>query len=440
MEADYISTFAKKNEMKVFKFGGASVKDASAVQNVAQIMGMFKGEKLGVVISAMGKTTNAMESIVKALWDRDESTFKSLVEERRAFHFEILNELFEDENAEIFNEIRSEFDALLAKFEAPIPDNFNFEYDQIVPLGEVISTKIVAAYLESKGYSAGWLDARTIIRTDNKYREAEVNWEDSEARFAERFLPRFAETDILITQGFVGHTSEGFTTTLGREGSDFSAGILAYCCGAESVTIWKDVPGMLNADPKWFDNTIKLDRISFKEAIELAYYGASVIHPKTIKPLQNKGIPLFVKSFVEPTASGTIIQTSTSDDHLIPSFIFKMKQVLFSFTPKDFSFIVEKNLSDIFARLSKVNAKINIMQNSALKFSILLDEEKVNIPEILELFQDSYDVQFNEGLELVTIRHYDQATIDRVTVDKEILLQQKTRETARLVVRQSISV
>ena len=426
--------------MKVFKFGGASVKDASAVQNVAQIMGMFKGEKLGVVISAMGKTTNAMESIVKALWDRDESTFRSLVEERRAFHAEILKELFEDEKAAIFSDIKDEFDALLAKFEAPIPDNFNFEYDQIVSLGEVISTKIVAAYLESQGYSAGWADARTIIRTDNKYREAEINWEDTEARFAERFLPRFAETDILITQGFVGHTSEGFTTTLGREGSDFSAGILAYCCGAESVTIWKDVPGMLNADPKWFDNTIKLDRISFKEAIELAYYGASVIHPKTIKPLQNKGIPLFVKSFVEPTASGTIIQSSTSDDHLIPSFIFKMKQVLFSFTPKDFSFIVEKNLSDIFARLSKVNAKINIMQNSALKFSILLDEEKVNIPEILELFQDSYDVQFNEGLELVTIRHYDQATIDRVTVDKEILLQQKTRETARLVVRQLISV
>lgn len=426
--------------MKVFKFGGASVKDASAVQNVAEIMGMFKGEKLGVVISAMGKTTNAMESIVKALWDRDESTFKSQVEERRAFHAEILKELFKDENASIFGEIKDEFDALQAKFEAPIPDNFNFEYDQIVPLGEVISTKIVAAYLESKGYSVGWADARTIIRTDNKYREAEVNWEDSESRFAECFLPRFAETDILITQGFVGHTSEGFTTTLGREGSDFSAGILAYCCGAESVTIWKDVPGMLNADPKWFDNTIKLDRISFKEAIELAYYGASVIHPKTIKPLQNKGIPLFVKSFVEPTASGTIIQSSTSDDHLIPSFIFKMKQVLFSFTPKDFSFIVEKNLSDIFARLSTVNAKINIMQNSALKFSILLDEEKVNIPEILELFQDSYDVQFNEGLELVTIRHYDQATINRVTVDKEILLQQKTRETARLVVRQSISV
>jgi len=211
---------------------------------------------------------------------------------------------------------------------------------------------------------------------------------------------------------------------------------MAYCCNAESVTIWKDVPGMLNADPKWFDNTIKLDSISFREAIELSYYGASVIHPKTVKPLQNKQIPLYVKSFIDPHAEGTIIQASTSKDHLIPSFIFKMNQVLFSITPKDFSFLVEKNLSDIFARLSKANAKINLMQNSALNFSILLDEEKIDLDKILSLFEDSYHVKFNSDLELVTIRHYDQATIDRVTVDKEVLLEQKTRETARLIVKQ----
>jgi aspartate kinase len=279
------------------------------------------------------------------------------------------------------------------------------------------------------------MDARTLIQTNNIFREAEVDWEQTEHNFQSKFVPEFDGTDILVTQGFIGANSSS-TTTLGREGSDFTAGIVAYCCNADNVTIWKDVPGMLNADPKWFDHTVKLDQISFREAIELSYYGASVIHPKTVKPLQNKRIPLHVKSFLDPSAEGTVIQESTTSDHLVPSFIFKMNQVLFSISPKDFSFIVEKNLSDIFARLSKANAKINLMQNSALKFSILLDGDKVDSSQILEVFKDSYDVKFNEGLELVTIRHYDQATIDRVTEGKEILLQQKTRETARLIVKQ----
>lgn len=432
--------------MHVFKFGGASVKDADAVKNVRSILHLFEGKKLGIVISAMGKTTNAMELIVQALWARDtfdeakakeqQAVFVDSVEERRAFHLEIMNALFSNPENEIYANVNGEFNALLEKFNDPIPDNFDFEYDQIVSLGEVISTKIVSAYLKQEGVKSKWMDARKLIRTDRKYREAEVNWDRTTANFQERFMPEFVDNDVLVTQGFIGHTSEGFTTTLGREGSDFTAGIMAYCCDAEDVTIWKDVPGMLNADPKWFDNTVKLDRISFKEAIELSYYGASVIHPKTIKPLQNKKIPLYVKSFIHPESEGTIIQESTATDHLVPSFIFKMNQVLFSFTPKDFSFLVEKNLSDIFDRLAKAKAKINIMQNSALDFSILVDAEKVSIDRILELFSDAYRVKFNEGLELVTIRHYDQATIDRVTVDKTILLQQKTRETARLVVRQ----
>jgi aspartate kinase len=422
--------------MNVFKFGGASVKDANAVRNVLNILQLYKGKKLGVVISAMGKTTNAMETIVEALWNRNEAQFIELVEERRAFHMSIMNELFSSTENGIYADINAEFDQLLEKFNDPVPDNYDFEYDQIVSLGEVISTKIVTAYVRQEGIQAEWMDARKLIRTDRQYRQAEVNWEKTTSNFQERFLPRYDENDVLITQGFIGHTSEGFTATLGREGSDFSAGIMAYCCGAEDVTIWKDVPGMLNADPKWFDNTVKLEQISFKEAIELSYYGASVIHPKTIKPLQNKKIPLYVKSFIEPESQGTVIQESTASDHLVPSFIFKMNQVLFSFTPKDFSFLVEKNLSHIFDLLSQANAKINIMQNSALDFSILVDAEKVSIDRILELFSDDYQVKFNEGLELVTIRHYDQATIDRVTVDKEILLQQKTRETARLVVKQ----
>lgn len=422
--------------MNVFKFGGASVKDAEAVKNVLSILQLFKGKKLGVVISAMGKTTNAMELIVDALWTRKLELFTEIVEERRAFHLSIMNELFSSSENEIYSEINKEFDVLLAKFNDPIPDNFDFEYDQIVSLGEVLSTKIVTAYVRQEGIAAKWMDARELIRTDHQYREAELHWEKTTSNFQERFMPEFDQNNVLITQGFIGHTSEGFTATLGREGSDFSAGIIAYCCDAEDVTIWKDVPGMLNADPKWFDNTVKLEQISFKEAIELSYYGASVIHPKTIKPLQNKNIPLYVKSFLNPEAEGTTIQESTASDHLVPSFIFKMNQILFSFTPKDFSFLVEKNLSHIFDLLAKSNAKINIMQNSALNFSILVDAEKVSIDRILELFSGDYEVKFNEGLELVTIRHYDQATIDRVTVDKEIILQQKTRETARFVVKQ----
>lgn len=426
--------------MKVFKFGGASVKDAEAVKNVASIVQLYDGEKLGIVISAMGKTTNAMEEIVKALWERDQALFNKRIDERRAFHDQIMTELFGEGDHEIKGEINGIFDQLKEKFDERVPDNFDFEYDQVVSLGEVISTKIVNAYLQIVGVKSHWADARALIRTDRKYREAEVDWDRTEQLFQEQFMPLLEEGDVAITQGFIGHTSEGFTTTLGREGSDFTAGIMAYCCQAESVTIWKDVPGMLNADPKWFDNTIKLDQISFREAIELAYYGASVIHPKTIKPLQNREIPLYVKSFVNPKEDGTVIQSSMTNDHLIPSFIFKMNQALFSFTPKDFSFIVEKNLSDIFGRLAKANAKINIMQNSALNFSILVDGDKVDADQILELFEDSYHVKYNDNLELVTIRHYDQATIDRVTVDKDILLRQMTRETARLVVKQRVYI
>lgn|SRR5574343_17169 len=421
--------------MKVFKFGGASVKDANAVRNVSDILSLFDGEKVTVVVSAMGKTTNKLEEVVKASANRDRKMYMALVDDLYDFHIKLLGELFHEKHYAIYNLIDDIFEKLRDRYAETFSDNYSFEYDQIVSLGEVISSHILAAFLFEKGHSAGWADARKLIRTNNLYQEGNVDWAKTEELINTRFLPAFKEIDIQVTQGFIGHTPEGFTTTLGREGSDYTAGIFAYCTDAESVTIWKDVPGMLNADPKWFDNTIKLDSISFKEAIELSYYGASVIHPKTIKPLQNKGIPLYVKSFINPQAEGTTIQASTAKDHLIPSFIFKMDQVLFSFTTKDFSFIVEENLSDIFNRLSSINAKINLMQNSALDFSILLDRSKVNPENIIELFKDTYTVKYNEGLELVTIRHYDQETLDRVTDNKDILLEQKTRQTARLVMK-----
>lgn len=421
--------------MLVFKFGGASVKDGAAVKNVSHILSLFSGEKRTVIISAMGKTTNEMEKMVQALWDNNKRKYHELVEERLQFHLKILNELFIEKHYAIYTEVENLFENLKNRIDQPRSENFDFEYDQIVSLGEVISTLIVTAFLKEEGHSVAWADARKLIRTNNTYREGKVDWDVTEALISKKFTPVFKEVDIQVTQGFIGHTSEGFTTTLGREGSDYTAGIFAYCCNAKSVTIWKDVPGMLNADPKWFDNTVKLDSISFKEAIELSYYGATVIHPKTIKPLQNKGIPLYVKSFINPDAEGTVIQESMDNDHLIPSFIFKMNQLYLHFTPKDFSFIVEENLSDIFNRLAGVNAKINLMQNSALSFAVALDQDKINIDKILDIFKESYNIRYNEGLELVTIRHYDQATIERVTEGKEIIVEQKTKETARFLLK-----
>lgn len=421
--------------MKIFKFGGASVKDAAAVRNVAEIVSLFDGQKITIVVSAMGKTTNKLEEVVTALAQKDRKIFTALVDDLVLFHETILGELFHERHFAVFSEMEAVFEKLRLRFDQPFSDNYSFEYDQIVSIGEVLSSVILAAFLREKGFPAVWADARKLIRTDHLYQEGNVDWNKTESLIQERFLPLFSDVNIQVTQGFIGHTPEGFTTTLGREGSDYTAGIFAYCSNAESVTIWKDVPGMLNADPKYFENTVKLDQISFKEAIELSYYGASVIHPKTIKPLQNKGIPLYVKSFLDPTAPGTIIQQNAEKDALIPSFIFKNDQVLFSFTTTNFSFIVEENLSDIFNRLSKINAKINLMQNSALDFSILMDRSKINIDQVLELFKDTYSVKFNEGLTLITIRHYDQATIDRVTENKEVILEQKTRQTARIVVK-----
>ncbi len=421
--------------MLVFKFGGASVKDAASIQNVASILSLYPGKKIAVVVSAMGKSTNKLEEIVESLATKNHKLFVGLVDELEVFHMDIMAVLFPERHYKIYQTVEELFEALRARFEVDFSENFSFEYDQIVSLGEVISSQIISAYLIDQDFSVQWMDARTIIRTDHSHQEGKVDWQKTEQLVQERMLPAFQDADILLTQGFIGHHAEGFTTTLGREGSDYTAGILAYCGNAENVTIWKDVPGMLNADPKYFSNTKKLEAISFKEAIELSYYGASVIHPKTIQPLQNRNIPLFVKSFLDPKADGTIIQASSSKDHLIPSYIFKFEQALYSFTPKDFSFIVEENLSVIFGKLSDLNIKINLMQNSALSFSILVDQKKLKRDEFLALFQADYEVKYNENLSLVTIRHYDEDTIQQVTHGKEILLQQRTRHTARFVLK-----
>ena len=424
--------------MKVFKFGGASVKDAAAIRNVAEIMSLFPDEEILVVVSAIGKTTNKLEEVNQVYQSIDKIYFHKSITELEKFHLDLVNELFKSASNPIYKTVKDVFDNLKAKINSPSSQNYSFEYDQIVSLGEVLSSSILSAYLSEKDFSATLIDARELVQTDNHYQEANVDWRETEIAISRTILPKFKEKKVLITQGFIGGTADGKTTTLGREGSDYSAAIFAYCCNAESVTIWKDVPGMLNADPKYFENTKKLDSISYKEALELSYYGASVIHPKTIKPLQNKGIPLYVKSFLDPLKEGTKIQESTENDKLIPSFIVKHDQVLFSFSPHDFSFIAEENLSTLFKGLSECSAKINLMQNSALSFSILLDILKINKEDILNRFQSDYNIKYNEGLELITIRHYDEETISKMTKGKVILVEQKTRETARFVVKNKL--
>jgi aspartate kinase len=420
--------------MKVFKFGGASVKDAAAVRNVADILRLFPGESLIVVVSAMGKVTNSLERLTEAFCTKKEDA-ENVLTEIKNYHFDILAELFPDKNHSVYTEISNTFVELhWAIEEDPSPD-YNYDYDKIVSMGEIISTKIISAYLNENGLKNTWWDVRGLVQTDNTYREGKVDWELSQKLVSKDLLPALSKRgSIVITQGFLGGTSENFTTTLGREGSDYTAAILAFTSNAESVTIWKDVPGVLNADPKWFDQTEKLEQISYQDAIELAYYGATVIHPKTIKPLQNKKIPLLVKSFLHPQEKGTIINDVQS--HLpIPCFIFKINQVLLSISPKDFSFIMEENLSEMFNLFAERQVKVNVMQNSAISFSVSVDNDPRKLPELIKSLQKDYRVLYNENLELVTIRYYDQATIDRVTSDKKILLEVKSRYTVQLVVK-----
>ncbi|QIP11716.1 aspartate kinase [Spirosoma aureum] len=410
--------------MKVFKFGGASVKDAAGVQNLAEIV-RTQGRNAVIVVSAMGKTTNALEDLVRAYTNPKPGQIQARLQTIRSYHESIIHGLTGD-----FTSVYQTFDSLEAYLKQPFKGLYDEVYDQIVSLGEVMSTQIVAAYLANTGIPTRWTDARQLIATDVTFREGRVDWDETNRRINNTVTTGA----VTVTQGFIGQSPDGRTTTLGREGSDYTAAIFAYCLNAESVTIWKDVPGVLNADPKWFDETVLLEKITYQDAIELAYYGATVIHPKTIKPLQNKGIPLFVRSFLKPDAPGTVI--GHYERHLlIPSFIFKINQVLISLHPNDFSFIAEDNLSRIFGRFAQAGVKINLMQNTAISFSVVVDNNLDRIPELLVQLRQDFRVSYNDGLELITIRYYDQSTIGRVLVNKKLLLEQKSRYTVQLVVK-----
>ncbi|WP_256013017.1 aspartate kinase [Desertivirga xinjiangensis] len=417
---------------EVYKFGGASIKDAEGVKNLAEIIRLATNKQLLIVVSAMGKTTNALEALAMAYHARHQDTHEML-EEIKNYHENIMLELFGNENRAAFDDVANAFVEIEWILEEDPHDDFDYTYDQIVSLGEVVSSKIVNAYLNSTGISSRWLDARGFIHTDNTYREGKVNWDKTQNAIVSQ-LPAILEKQVAVTQGFIGGTSENFTTTLGREGSDYTAAIFASSIKADAVTIWKDVPGVLNADPKWFDKTELMPHISYHDAIELTYYGATVIHPKTIKPLQNKSIPLYVRSFIHHGSPGTVISDHEKARH-IPSFIFKVDQVLISILPKDYSFIIEESLSHIFDILHSNRVKVNTMLNSALSFSICVDNDPEKIKKLISRLSSTYKVVFNEGLELVTIRYYNQQTIDRVTLNKSVLLEVKSRHTCQMVMK-----
>jgi len=411
--------------MLVFKFGGASVKDSKSVKNVAKILREYSSEKLLVVISAMGKTTNLLESILAT---ESQEKRSSLLLQFKNFHLDIAKSLSITDDFKDFIEERVKH---ITGFLEANKDEF-FRYDEIVSQGELASTYLIHLFLINEGFESHWLDAREIIKTQEDHKTTQVNWEESSKQIKSSKASS-KNQKLIITQGFIGSNKKNETTTLGREGSDFSAAIFAHLLDAESVTVWKDVPGMLNADPRKFQNTIKLNQISYREAIELAYYGASVIHPKTVKPLQNKKIPLYIKSFIDPIEEGTVITDGVDMIPLVPSFISKREQILVSFTPRDFSFIGEKELSEIFKVLSDHKIAVNLMQNSAISFSIVFNQTRQDLESIRQSLDLKFSIRFNKGLELLTIRHYNEHIIKELTNGRNLLLEQRSRNTVRLI-------
>ncbi len=425
--------------MKVFKFGGASVNSADAVHNMAQIVQKhLESEPLVVVVSAMGKTTNLLEKLVPG--SADGSSAKQLCQQLEEYHRDIAYALMPD-NKDIqdkINALLTDLDHFCATLPADV-EHYNYNYDQVVSHGELLSTTIIADYLNSLGIKTLWADARQIIKTDTHYREGRVDWEATQEGIKNLELRIKNSYQVVLTQGFIGGTlhtphSPSSTTTLGREGSDYSAAILAYCLNAESVTIWKDVPGFLNADPKFFSDTVKINQIPYNEAIELAYYGASVIHPKTVKPIQNKNIPLYIRSFITPESEGSSIGNYHAISPETPLYIFKNNQILLSILPRDYSFIAEDNLQVIFGILNELGIRVNLMQNSALSFSICVDNNPQRIGVLIERLKHLFLVRYNDNLQLITIRYYTQQVIDSIVAGRPILLEQRSRTTEQLIV------
>ncbi|NBL63891.1 aspartate kinase [Flavobacterium sp. NST-5] len=416
--------------MRVFKFGGASVKDADGVKNVLRVLQTVGFDDVLLVISAMGKTTNALELVIKNYFEQS-AELPDAIAAVKEYHFGILNGLFDNENHEVFSMLNSMFADLEYFLKTNKSPNYNFVYDQIVSFGELISTTIVSHYFDFCGIKNNWLDVRNFIKTDTTYRDAVVNWE-----LTQENISKNVQKNVLnITQGFLGSDENNFTTTLGREGSDYTAAIFAYCINAESVTIWKDVPGVMNADPRYFQNAALLNQISYREAIELAFYGATVIHPKTLQPLQRKEIPLYVKSFVNPELPGTSVSKGADLEPHLPCFIVKKEQLLISLSSLDFSFIVEENISEIFSLLHQYKMKVSLIQNSAISFSVCIEDKFGNFGDLKNVLQKKFKVAYNQNVSLYTIRHFNENASKIVEENKEILLKQISRETMQIVTK-----
>lgn len=416
--------------MDVFKFGGASVNSAEGVQNFYKIVQSYKNESL-IVVSAMGKTTNALEQIVDNFFHKKKEIVQKQFEEVKAYHYEIIESLFSKNDTSSIEKIDNLFNELNTYLQRPASLDYEFEYDQIVAYGELLSTTVISEYLSQKGLKNKWIDIRRYLKTNDTFSEAKVDWELSRQLIPTAFT--FNDTFIYITQGFIGGTSSNLTTTLGREGSDYTAAILANILDAQEVSILKDVPGVMNADPKWLPDAQQLKRISYQEAIELAFFGAKVIHPKTIQPIREKNIPMFVRSFINFHEQGTMVSTAPIEKSVkIPIFIQKKDQILISIRPKNYSFVIEENLGPIFSMIAKHRLKVNLTQNSAISFSLCVDKSK-NIDKLIEALKADYEVRYNDNLELITIRHYDSDSINQITESRSILLEQKSRDTAQYV-------
>jgi aspartate kinase len=416
--------------MKVYKFGGASVKDAAGIRNLAKILEREPGN-LVIVVSAFGKTTNALEKVLRS-WMNNDRGYTELLDEVYASHLSVIVDLFSKGSA-TKGKLDVSFALLREYLLSSAKTNYDFEYDQIVSYGEIWSTMIVSEYLKAVNVDADWCDIREILVTDDRYRDANVLWSESTKRVQGVF--DFNKKRVFVTQGFIGGTVAGFTTTLGREGSDYTAAILANMLDAECAVVWKDVPGILNADPKWFPDAVKLDEISYKEAVEMSFSGAKVIHPKTIKPLHNKNIPLYVRSFVIPGEPGTIIRSDITLRKILPVFIKKEDQILISILPKDFSFVMGDNLSRIFHMFIIHGIKVNLVEASAVSIDVCVDDERQKVDSLLKDLKEEYSAVYNENVELLSVRHSTPQAAERITTGREILIEQRTRSTARFVVR-----
>ncbi len=415
--------------MKIYKFGGASVKNAEAVKNVSQII-KNENDKLVVVISAMGNSTNLLETLIKVYFEDNDDKW-TIFENFKSYHIQILGELFGEEGMP--QNVYQLFTELEQKLNSRPSYDYNYEYDQIICFGELLSTQIVSDYLNASGLKNTWIDIRTCLKTDDTFRDAKVNWEWTEELIKEEF--NFSGTNLYITQGFIGSTKTSLTTTLGREGSDFTAAIIGSSLNAKSVSIWKDVPGILSADPKKMADTVKIKELSYKEAVEMTHSGAKVIHPKTMQPLHNKGIPLLVKSFVEPQDAGTVIHKIDHKIELPPIFILKENQVLITLSAKDFSIISVKDIDRVVNFLMGKLIKVTLMQQSAIDLNIVADASDENLEELFGELSSLYNIRYNTELTLVTIRHYTEEVLDWMVKEKDIYLEQHSRLTARMLVK-----